>query len=125
MSFIKPSMTSLNFNWIITKHELRRAYKDASFMPAKINILKKALKNLIRTHKFVKIMVMMELLVFYGPPFPLRDHAGNDLLYPETPESSGSFWSPSPSESESSREATPSVSRGGWWAAGPGQRVSS
>ena len=34
-------------------------------MPAKINILKKALKNLIRTHKFVKIMVMMELLVFY------------------------------------------------------------
>ena len=65
MSFIEPSMTSLNFNWIITKHELRRAYKDASFMPAKINILKKALKNLIRTHKFVKIMVMMELLVFY------------------------------------------------------------
>lgn len=47
--------------------------------------------------------------MFYGPPFPLRDHAGNDLLYPETPESSGSFWSPSPSESESSREATPSA----------------
>ncbi|XP_042092424.1 deleted in lung and esophageal cancer protein 1 isoform X2 [Ovis aries] len=52
---------------------------------------------------------LLELLVFYGPPFPLRDHAGNDLLYPETPESSGSFWSPSPSESESSREATPSA----------------
>lgn len=67
---------------------------------------------------------LLELLVFYGPPFPLRDHAGNDLLYPETPESSGSFWSPSPSESESSREATPSVSTGGGWAAGPGQRVS-
>ncbi|KAI4563992.1 hypothetical protein MJG53_021113, partial [Ovis ammon polii x Ovis aries] len=66
---------------------------------------------------------LLELLVFYGPPFPLRDHAGNDLLYPETPESSGSFWSPSPSESESSREATPSVSKGGGWAAGPGQRV--
>uniref|UniRef100_A0A452FIH2 DLEC1 cilia and flagella associated protein n=1 Tax=Capra hircus TaxID=9925 RepID=A0A452FIH2_CAPHI len=61
---------------------------------------------------------LLELLVFYGPPFPLRDHAGNDLLYPETPESSGSFWSPSPSESESSRE-------GGGWATGPGQRGSS
>lgn len=34
-------------------------------MPTKINILKEALKNLIRTHTFVKIMVMMELLVFY------------------------------------------------------------
>lgn len=34
-------------------------------MPAKINILKEALKNLIGTHNFVKIMLMMELLVFY------------------------------------------------------------
>ncbi|XP_043741750.1 deleted in lung and esophageal cancer protein 1 isoform X3 [Cervus elaphus] len=52
---------------------------------------------------------LLELLVFYGPPFPLRDHAGNDLLYPETPESSGSSWSPSPSESESSHGDTPSA----------------
>lgn len=56
---------------------------------------------------------LLELLVFYGPPFPLRDPTGNDLLYPETLESSGSSWSPSPSESESSHGATPSVSRGG------------
>lgn len=56
----------------------------------------------------------MELLVFYGPPFPLRDQDGNDLLCPETPESSSSFWSPSPSnESDSSHEAAQSVSRGG------------
>ncbi|XP_025740109.2 deleted in lung and esophageal cancer protein 1 isoform X7 [Callorhinus ursinus] len=39
---------------------------------------------------------LVELLVYYGPPFPLRDQAGNDLLCPETPESSSSFWSPSP-----------------------------
>ncbi|KAB0378116.1 hypothetical protein FD755_009694 [Muntiacus reevesi] len=52
---------------------------------------------------------LLDLLVFYGPPFPLHDHAGNDLLYPETPESSGSSWSPSPSESESSHGTTPSA----------------
>ncbi|KAB0365497.1 hypothetical protein FD754_009653 [Muntiacus muntjak] len=52
---------------------------------------------------------LLDLLVFYGPPFPLRDHAGNDLLYPETPESSSSSWSPSPSESESSHGDTPSA----------------
>ncbi|XP_014701250.1 deleted in lung and esophageal cancer protein 1 isoform X1 [Equus asinus] len=40
---------------------------------------------------------LVELLVFYGPPFPLRDQAGNDLVCPETPESSSSIWSPSPS----------------------------
>ncbi|XP_059018068.1 deleted in lung and esophageal cancer protein 1 isoform X8 [Mustela lutreola] len=49
---------------------------------------------------------LVELLVFYGPPFPLRDQAGNDLLCPETPESSSSFSSPSPSNtSDSSHEA--------------------
>jgi len=49
---------------------------------------------------------LVELLVYYGPPFPLRDQAGNDFLCPETPESSSSFWSPSPSgASDSSHEA--------------------
>uniref|UniRef100_A0A673U2J6 DLEC1 cilia and flagella associated protein n=1 Tax=Suricata suricatta TaxID=37032 RepID=A0A673U2J6_SURSU len=53
---------------------------------------------------------LVELLVFYGPPFPLRDQAGNDPLCPETPESSSSFWSPSPSnESESSHEVVQSA----------------
>ncbi|XP_040492890.1 deleted in lung and esophageal cancer protein 1 isoform X4 [Ursus maritimus] len=53
---------------------------------------------------------LVELLVFYGPPFPLRDQDGNDLLCPETPESSSSFWSPSPSnESDSSHEAAQSA----------------
>lgn len=57
---------------------------------------------------------LVELLVFYGPPFPLRDQAGNDLLCPETPESSSSFSSPSPSNtSDSSHEAVQTVSRGG------------
>lgn len=57
---------------------------------------------------------LVELLVFYGPPFPLRDQAGNDLLCPETPESSSSFLSPSPSNtSDSSHEAVHTVSRGG------------
>ncbi|XP_060241055.1 deleted in lung and esophageal cancer protein 1 [Meriones unguiculatus] len=31
---------------------------------------------------------LLELLVFYGPPFPLRDQAGNELLYPDIPEAS-------------------------------------
>ncbi|XP_039093100.1 deleted in lung and esophageal cancer protein 1 [Hyaena hyaena] len=53
---------------------------------------------------------LVELLVFYGPPFPLQDQAGNDLSCPETPEGSSSFWSPSPSnESESSHEAVQSA----------------
>ncbi|XP_010980368.3 deleted in lung and esophageal cancer protein 1 isoform X2 [Camelus dromedarius] len=52
---------------------------------------------------------LLELLVFYGPPFPLRDQAGNDLLCPETPESSSS-WSPSPSDtSDSSHKAAQSA----------------
>ncbi|XP_019650100.2 deleted in lung and esophageal cancer protein 1 isoform X2 [Ailuropoda melanoleuca] len=53
---------------------------------------------------------LVELLVFYGPPFPLRDQGGNDLLCPETPASSSSFWSPSPSnESDSSHKAAQSA----------------
>ncbi|ELK13639.1 Deleted in lung and esophageal cancer protein 1, partial [Pteropus alecto] len=49
---------------------------------------------------------LVELLVFYGPPFPLPDQDGNNLLCPETPESSISFLSSSLSnESESSHEA--------------------
>ncbi|XP_076985910.1 deleted in lung and esophageal cancer protein 1-like isoform X3 [Tamandua tetradactyla] len=46
---------------------------------------------------------LVELLVFYGPPFPLRDQAGNELVCPETPEDSNFPCSPSPSnESEAS-----------------------
>lgn len=57
---------------------------------------------------------LVELLVFYGTPFPLQDQAGNDLLSPEIPDSSSSFWSPSVSnESLSSQEAAQSVSEGG------------
>nr|XP_055176942.1 deleted in lung and esophageal cancer protein 1 isoform X5 [Nyctereutes procyonoides] len=53
---------------------------------------------------------LLELLVFYGPPFPLRDQAGNDLSCPETQESSSSFWSSSPSNtSDSSHEAAQSA----------------
>ncbi|XP_054936117.1 deleted in lung and esophageal cancer protein 1 isoform X4 [Physeter macrocephalus] len=56
---------------------------------------------------------LLELLVSYGPPFPLRDQAGNDLLCPETPESSSSFWSPSPSDvSKFGREAAQSGREG-------------
>ncbi|XP_059966372.1 deleted in lung and esophageal cancer protein 1 isoform X3 [Mesoplodon densirostris] len=56
---------------------------------------------------------LLELLVSYGPPFPLRDQAGNGLLCPETPESSSSFWPPSPSDvSKSSREAAQSAEGG-------------
>lgn len=53
---------------------------------------------------------LVDLLVFYGPPFPLRDQTGNEIMYPETPESTSLPWSPSPSnESESSHETTPLV----------------
>lgn len=56
----------------------------------------------------------MELLVFYGPPFPLPDQDGNNLLCPETPESSISSLSSSLSnESESSHEAVQAVRSGG------------
>uniref|UniRef100_A0A8C9P8S3 DLEC1 cilia and flagella associated protein n=1 Tax=Spermophilus dauricus TaxID=99837 RepID=A0A8C9P8S3_SPEDA len=50
---------------------------------------------------------LVDLQVFYGPPFPLRDQAGNEIVYPETPESSSLPWSPSPSSvSESSHAAS-------------------
>uniref|UniRef100_A0A8C3YSZ4 DLEC1 cilia and flagella associated protein n=1 Tax=Catagonus wagneri TaxID=51154 RepID=A0A8C3YSZ4_9CETA len=53
---------------------------------------------------------LVELRVFYGLPFPPRDHTGNELLCPVTPESSSSFGSPGPSsESESSHEAAQSA----------------
>nr|KAF6473888.1 DLEC1 cilia and flagella associated protein [Rousettus aegyptiacus] len=61
---------------------------------------------------------LVELLVFYGPPFPLPDQDGNNLLCPETPESSISSLSSSLSnESESSHEAVQAVrseGRAGW-----------
>lgn len=71
---------------------------------------------------------LLELLVFYGPPFPLRDQDGNEVLCPETPESSSSSQTPSvsneSSESSSSPEVAHSVSkvaRGrGRGASGPG-----
>lgn len=54
---------------------------------------------------------LLELLVFYGPPFPLRDQDGNELLCPETSEAS-SPWCPSPSNMSVSSHAVPSsVSR--------------
>ncbi|XP_054451839.1 deleted in lung and esophageal cancer protein 1 [Pteronotus mesoamericanus] len=56
---------------------------------------------------------LVDLLVFYGPPFPLRDQAGNDLLCPEIPESGSPFWTPSLSnESLSSHEAAQSDESG-------------
>ncbi|XP_059520387.1 deleted in lung and esophageal cancer protein 1 isoform X2 [Myotis daubentonii] len=45
---------------------------------------------------------LLELLVFYGPPFPLRDQDGNEVLCPETQESSSSSQSPSVSKESSS-----------------------
>uniref|UniRef100_A0A8C2MWT3 Deleted in lung and esophageal cancer 1 n=1 Tax=Cricetulus griseus TaxID=10029 RepID=A0A8C2MWT3_CRIGR len=50
---------------------------------------------------------LLELLVFYGPPFPLRDQDGNELLCPETSEAS-SPWCPSPSNMSVSSHAVPS-----------------
>ncbi|EHB00377.1 Deleted in lung and esophageal cancer protein 1 [Heterocephalus glaber] len=53
---------------------------------------------------------LVELLVFYGPPFPLRDQAGNELMCPEMPKSSSFFGPLSPSNvSESSHAAAPLV----------------
>ncbi|XP_015420346.1 PREDICTED: deleted in lung and esophageal cancer protein 1 [Myotis davidii] len=51
---------------------------------------------------------LLELLVFYGPPFPLRDQDGNEVLCPETQESSSSSQSPSVSKESSS---SPEVAR--------------
>lgn len=50
---------------------------------------------------------LLELLVFYGPPFPLRDQDGNEVLCPETQGSSSS--SPSPSVSNKSSSSNPEV----------------
>lgn len=62
---------------------------------------------------------LLELLVFYGPPFPLRDKDGNEVLCPETQESSRSSQSPSVSkESSSSPEVAHSVSTAGWGGGG-------
>nr|KAF6335071.1 DLEC1 cilia and flagella associated protein [Pipistrellus kuhlii] len=53
---------------------------------------------------------LLELLVFCGPPFPLRDQDGNEVLSPETPESSSSSQSPSIyNQSSSSVEAAHSA----------------
>ncbi|XP_078210767.1 deleted in lung and esophageal cancer protein 1 isoform X3 [Callithrix jacchus] len=53
---------------------------------------------------------LVELLVFYGPPFPLQDAAGNEVVCPDTPEGSCLLWSPSPSSSsEFSHETDMSV----------------
>lgn len=58
---------------------------------------------------------LVELLVFYGPPFPLQDQAGNDLLCSEAPEGSSSFEPPRLStESVSSHEAVRRGARVGW-----------
>uniref|UniRef100_A0A8C5P4T4 Deleted in lung and esophageal cancer 1 n=1 Tax=Jaculus jaculus TaxID=51337 RepID=A0A8C5P4T4_JACJA len=55
---------------------------------------------------------LLELLVFYGPHFPLRDHAGNELVCPESPEAS-ILSSASPFDRSESSQTTPSlVSRG-------------
>ncbi|KAM6177157.1 deleted in lung and esophageal cancer protein 1 [Erethizon dorsatum] len=49
---------------------------------------------------------LVELLVFYGPPFPLRDQAGNEVMCPEMPKSSGLLGLLSPSNvSETSHAA--------------------
>ncbi|XP_012575761.1 PREDICTED: deleted in lung and esophageal cancer protein 1 isoform X2 [Condylura cristata] len=49
---------------------------------------------------------LLELLVFYGPHFPLLDQAGNELTCPKTPESGSLFWSASPSVSEFSQDTS-------------------
>ncbi|KAL1782479.1 deleted in lung and esophageal cancer protein 1 [Sigmodon hispidus] len=50
---------------------------------------------------------LLDLLVFYGPPFPLRDQAGNELMCPEPSEGS-SPRSPSPSNVSGSSHVVPS-----------------
>lgn len=58
---------------------------------------------------------LLELLLFYGPPFPRRDEAGNELVCPGTSESHSSSLSPISSDGSesSSGAAAPSVSAGG------------
>nr|XP_010339800.2 deleted in lung and esophageal cancer protein 1 isoform X1 [Saimiri boliviensis boliviensis] len=55
---------------------------------------------------------LVELLVFYGPPFPLRDAAGNELARPDTPEGSCLLWSPSPSSSSEFSQETDTLVEG-------------
>ncbi|XP_005383783.1 PREDICTED: deleted in lung and esophageal cancer protein 1 [Chinchilla lanigera] len=53
---------------------------------------------------------LVELLVFYGPPFPLRNQAGNDLMCSEMTKSSSLLGPLSPSSvSEASHAAAPLV----------------
>ncbi|XP_058513175.1 deleted in lung and esophageal cancer protein 1 [Ochotona princeps] len=58
---------------------------------------------------------LLELLLFYGPPFPRRDEAGNELVCPGTSESHSSSLSPMPSDGSesSSGAAAPSEEEGG------------
>lgn len=51
---------------------------------------------------------LLELLVFYGPPFPLRDQDGNEIVYPETSEASFP-GSPCPSNVSVSSHTVPSL----------------
>ncbi|XP_052042966.1 deleted in lung and esophageal cancer protein 1 [Apodemus sylvaticus] len=51
---------------------------------------------------------LLELLVFYGPPFPLRDQDGNEIVYPETSEASLP-GSPCPSNVSVSSHTVPSL----------------
>ncbi|XP_011808719.1 PREDICTED: deleted in lung and esophageal cancer protein 1 isoform X2 [Colobus angolensis palliatus] len=55
---------------------------------------------------------LVELLVFYGPPFPLRDQAGNELVCPDTSEGGCLLWSPSPSSSSEFSHETDSLVEG-------------
>lgn len=51
---------------------------------------------------------LLELLVFYGPPFPLRDQDGNEIVYSETSEASLP-GSPCPSNVSVSSHTVPSL----------------
>lgn len=56
---------------------------------------------------------LVELRVFYGPPFPLKDQAGNEIVCPEKPKNSSLLGLLSPSSvSEVSHATAPLVSKG-------------
>lgn len=57
---------------------------------------------------------LLELLVFYGPPFPLRDQDGNEIVYSETSEASLPA-SPCPSSVSVSSHNVPSLVSGSTW----------
>lgn len=63
---------------------------------------------------------LLDLLVFYGPPFPLLEGVGSDLPCPEAPASSGSRSPSLSDESATSRETAQSVRRVAGRACGPG-----